>query len=79
MNASRTVMWALGVILVVASLWMFFFMADLDRWIPTSFLAVGILFFVGIAIMSMAEKGGDGDHTSRHETIVDEHHGGSHR
>lgn len=55
MSASRTVLYFLGIALTVVAVALFFYAADLDRWIPVSMLAAGILLIIGLSVMGFAE------------------------
>ena len=68
LSPSRALLYFLGIILVVGALSIFFFQTGLDRWIPTSLLAAGILLIIGLSVMSFADSS-PGEH---------EHHHGSH-
>ena len=69
MSASRTMLYFLGIILVVIAVAVFFFAADLTRWVPVSMLAAGILLIIGLSVMGFAE-----DAPERSHGHVDEHH-----
>lgn len=70
MSASRTLLYFLGIVLVVIAVAAFFFAADLNRWVPVSMLAAGILLIIGLSVMGFAE-----DAPERRHGHVDEHHG----
>lgn len=70
MSASRTLLYFLGIVLVVIAVAVFFFAADLNRWVPVSMLAAGILLIIGLSVMGFAE-----DAPERRHGHVDEHHG----
>lgn len=55
MSASRTMLYFLGIVLVVVAIAVFFFTAGLNRWIPVSMLAAGILLIIGLSVMGFAE------------------------
>jgi hypothetical protein len=67
LSASRAILYFLGIILVVGALAIFFFSTGLDRWVPVSLLAAGVLLIIGLAVMSFADNSpGDGHtHTTR--------------
>jgi hypothetical protein len=70
-------MWIIGVCLVLAAAFIFFFATGLDRWIPFSIAAAAVILFIGLAVMSFAEKSpgehhGSGGHT---DVNVNEGHG----
>ena len=56
MNAGRVVLYFLGIVLVVAALAIFFFQTGLNRWVPVSLLAAGVLLIIGLAVMSFADS-----------------------
>lgn len=56
MSAGRSILYLLGIILVVAALAMFFFQSGLDRWVPVGLLAAGVLLIIGLAVMSFANN-----------------------
>lgn len=56
MNPGRVVLYFLGIILVVAALAIFFFQTGLNRWVPVSLLAAGVLLIIGLAVMSFADS-----------------------
>jgi hypothetical protein len=66
-------MWMIGVILVLAAAFIFFVSTGLARWIPFSIAAAAVILFIGLAVMSFAEKASD-DHDGRSDVHIDEHH-----
>ena len=63
LSASRAILYFLGIVLVIAALAIFFFQTGLDRWVPVSLLAAGVLLIIGLAVMSFADSApGDGHH-----------------
>jgi uncharacterized membrane protein len=68
MSASRTMLYFLGIVLVIVAISVFFFTAGLNRWIPVSMLAAGILLIIGLSVMGFAE-----DAPERSHGHVDEH------
>lgn len=68
-------MWILGVFMVLAAIFIFFMETGLAKWVPFSLAAAGVILFIGLAIMSFAERSpGEPvieEHRTRH---VDEHH-----
>jgi multisubunit Na+/H+ antiporter MnhB subunit len=67
LSAGRMMMYFLGVILVVLALGIFFFSTGLDRWVPVSLLAAGVLLIIGLAVMSFADSAPpEHSHTSSH-------------
>lgn len=71
MSASRTLLYFLGIVLVVIAVAVFFFQAGLNRWIPVSMLAAGILLIIGLSVMGFAE-----DAPERRHGHHDEHSDG---
>ena len=55
-SAGRAILYFLGIILVIAALAIFFFETGLDRWVPVSLLAAGVLLIIGLAVMSFADS-----------------------
>jgi hypothetical protein len=55
-SAGRAILYFLGIILVIAALAIFFFQTGLDRWVPVSLLAAGVLLIIGLAVMSFADS-----------------------
>lgn len=68
MSGSRTMLYFLGIVLVVIAVAVFFFAAGLNRWIPVSMLAAGILLIIGLSVMGFS-------HDAPERRRVDEHHG----
>ena len=64
LSASRAILYFLGIVLVIAALAIFFFSTGLDRWIPVSLLAAGVLLIIGLAVMSFADSA-PSEHTHR--------------
>lgn len=56
LSASRAILYFLGIVLVIAALSIFFFSTGLDRWVPVSLLAAGVLLIIGLAVMSFADS-----------------------
>ena len=67
MSASRTLLYFLGIVLVVVALVVFFQAADLSRWIPVSMLAAGILLIIGLSVMGFAEDAPEKRHHAHHD------------
>lgn len=68
-------MWMLGVLLVLAAVFIFFMETGLARWVPFSLAAAGVILFIGLAIMSFAEKSPSEPVVEERRTHhVDEHH-----
>lgn len=73
-SGSRMVLYFFGILLVVVAIAVFFFASGLDRWVPVSLLAAGILLIIGLSVMGFAHEA-PADH--RHVTHDDAHaHGG---
>lgn len=64
LSASRAILYFLGIFLVIAALAIFFFQTGLDRWVPVSLLAAGVLLIIGLAVMSFADSA-PAEHTHR--------------
>ena len=73
MNATRLVVFFVGVVLVIVAAWMLFVQTGLSRWIPMGIAAAALLFFIGVVIMGASEKIPSEHKSSR--TTVEEHHG----
>jgi hypothetical protein len=56
MSTGRTILYFLGILLVVAALMVFFFQSGLNRWVPVGLLAAGVLLIIGLAVMSFADS-----------------------
>lgn len=54
-SPARLTLSVAGIILVVASLAMFFFASGLNRWVPVGILGAGLLLIIGIAVVGYAE------------------------
>jgi hypothetical protein len=62
-SAGRAILYFFGIVLVIAALAIFFFQTGLDRWVPVSLLAAGVLLIIGLAVMSFADSApSDGHH-----------------
>lgn len=68
MSASRTLLYFLGIVLVVVAVAVFFFAAGLNRWIPVSMLAAGILLIIGLSVMGFAEDAPERRTTHHHDS-----------
>lgn len=55
-SGSRAVLYFFGILLVVVALAVFFFATGLDRWVPVSLLAAGVLLIIGLSVMSFADS-----------------------
>lgn len=56
MSPARMLLYFFGIILVIAAISIFFFQTGLQRWVPVSLLAAGILLIVGLAVMGFADN-----------------------
>lgn len=65
MNATRIVMWLVGLVAILAGAYMLYFEADLDRWVSLGVLGAGLLLFIGLAIMAFAGSSRGDDDASR--------------
>jgi hypothetical protein len=54
MNATRSVMWMVGLVAILAGAYLLYFEAGLDRWVSIGILGAGLLLFVGLAVMTFA-------------------------
>jgi hypothetical protein len=54
MNATRAVIWMVGLVAILAGAYLLYFEAGLDRWVSIGILGAGILVFVGLAVMTFA-------------------------
>lgn len=54
MNATRSVLWMIGLVAIIAGAYLLYFEAGLDRWVSIGILGAGILVFVGLAAMTFA-------------------------
>ena len=54
MNATRTVMWLVGLVAILAGAYLLYFEAGLDRWVSLGIVGAGVLIFVGLAVMTFA-------------------------
>lgn len=56
MNANRSIMLGLGIVIILAGVYLLYFEANLSRWVSIGILSAGILLFVGLAVMSFASS-----------------------
>lgn len=54
MNATRTVLWMVGLVAIVGGAALLYFEAGLDRWVSIGIVGAGLLVFVGLAVMTFA-------------------------
>jgi hypothetical protein len=72
MSAGRSILYLLGIVLVVGALAMFFFQSGLNRWVPVGLLAAGVLLIIGLAVMSFANNAPE-ERPVRRRTYDDAH------
>ncbi|HUR61801.1 MAG TPA: hypothetical protein VM286_05490 [Candidatus Thermoplasmatota archaeon] len=56
MNATRAILWVLGVLFVLGGAYMLYFQAGLNRWVSIGILTAGFLLFIGLAVMGFAGR-----------------------
>lgn len=56
MNATRAILWVLGIVFVLGGAYMLYFEADLNRWVSIGILTAGFLLFIGLAILGFANR-----------------------
>lgn len=56
MNATRSVMWMVGLVAILAGAYLLYFEAGLDRWVSLGILGAGLLLFIGLAVMTFANS-----------------------
>lgn len=66
MNATRAILWVLGVVFVLGGAYMLYFQAGLNRWVSIGILTAGFLLFIGLAVMGFA-----GSAPSERTTVVE--------
>ena len=71
MKQTRVVLYILGVTLVVVSLLLLFFETGLNRWVPVGIAIAAMLLIVGLAIVSLGERGGGQEDIRMEERHVD--------
>jgi hypothetical protein len=54
MNATRAILWVLGIVFVLGGAYMLYFQAGLNRWVSIGVLTAGFLLFIGLAVMGFA-------------------------
>jgi len=54
MNVTRTVMWLVGLVVLVLGAYMIYFEAGLDRWVSLGIVGAGLLIFIGLSVMAFA-------------------------
>lgn len=52
----RVILYLIGVGLFALGLWILFFAAGVDRWVPASVLAAGFVLLVGLLVMGAADR-----------------------
>lgn len=70
MNATRTVMWMVGLVAILVGAFLLYFETGLDRWVSLGIVGAGLLVFVGLAVMTFA--GGARDSPPATQTVVRE-------
>ncbi|MHB8605388.1 MAG: hypothetical protein ACYDCK_09040 [Thermoplasmatota archaeon] len=66
-SPTRALLWFVGVAVVIVGIWMLFFQTDLQRWIPMTVLTAGVIIFVGVAVMTFADRS-----PTTSETVIEE-------
>ncbi|HUR64405.1 MAG TPA: hypothetical protein VM241_07985 [Candidatus Thermoplasmatota archaeon] len=56
MNATRAILWVLGIVFVLGGAYMLYFQAGLNRWVSIGVLTAGFLLFIGLAVMGFAGR-----------------------
>ena len=54
MNTLRGILMMAGVGILLIGAYLFYFQADLDRWVSIGIVTAGILVFVGVCVMMFA-------------------------
>lgn len=71
MDATRPLMWLLGILFVLGGSYLLYFEAGLSRWFSLGVLTAGFLLFIGLAVMAFFGSGkGDAPVVVRHENVV---------
>lgn len=68
MNTTRSIMWVLGIGLIIGGVYLFYFEANLARWFSVTLLGAGVLLFLGLVVLMLAGGRGDDSRT----TVVNE-------
>lgn len=55
MNATRSVMWMVGLVAILAGAYLLYFEAGLERWVSLGIVGAGLLVFVGLAVMTFSQ------------------------
>lgn len=72
MNPTRTVIWMVGLVAILAGAYLLYFEANLDRWVSIGILGAGLLLFIGLAVMTFASGQSDAAPSRvREETVVE--------
>ena len=74
MNPTRTVMWMVGLVAILAGAYLLYFEANLARWVSIGILGAGLLVFIGLAVMTFASGQSDATPATnvvREETVVE--------
>jgi hypothetical protein len=56
MNATRAILWVLGIAFVLGGAYMLYFEAGLNRWVSIGVLTAGFLLFIGLAVLGFADR-----------------------
>ena len=59
MNPTRTVIWMVGLVAILAGAYLLYFEANLARWVSIGILGAGLLVFIGLAVMTFASSQSD--------------------
>lgn len=74
MNPTRTVIWMVGLVAILAGAYLLYFEANLDRWVSLGILGAGLLVFAGLAVMTFASgqpEAPTAPRVDREETVVE--------
>jgi len=74
MNPTRTVIWMVGLVAILAGAYLLYFEANLERWVSIGILGAGLLVFIGLAVMTFASGQSDASppaQVTREETVVE--------
>ncbi|MCA1811725.1 MAG: hypothetical protein LC623_06905 [Halobacteriales archaeon] len=56
MNATRAILWVLGIVFVLGGAYMLYFETGLSRWFSIGVLTAGFLLFIGLAVLGFANR-----------------------
>lgn len=71
MNPTRTVVWMVGLVAILAGAYLLYFEAGFDRWVSLGILGAGLLVFIGIAVMTFANTAPQEPRREVRETVVE--------